>query len=183
MYRLEVRPSRGDHALTETSWGADPAHVAMCGGALSRDVADHEDRLLRIARSSSRFVPPCHSPSMNITRSTLCRTNGRKMLLTLPVVTNSAWILGATRVRYSTQWLQVGDEYSMRVTGAEMLPMGVSGRPAGARSLGLSGILCGGPVSSVEEPLAKDDGELCLCLDPFPRRPFPLLGRVVKNEI
>ncbi|MDX1103926.1 hypothetical protein GOL81_32755, partial [Sinorhizobium medicae] len=25
---------------------------------------------------------------------------------------------------------------------------------------GLSGILCGGPVSSVEEPLAKDDGEL-----------------------
>ncbi|RVK41126.1 hypothetical protein CN160_33465, partial [Sinorhizobium meliloti] len=33
---------------------------------------------------------------------------------------------------------------------------------------GLSGILCGGPVSSVEEPLAKDDGELCLCLDPFP---------------
>ncbi len=48
---------------------------------------------------------------------------------------------------------------------------------------GLSGILCGEPVSSVEEPLAKDDGELCLCLDPFPRRPFPLLGRVVKNEI
>ncbi|PND17655.1 hypothetical protein CN934_32930 [Ensifer sp. MMN_5] len=47
----------------------------------------------------------------------------------------------------------------------------------------LSGILCGGPVSSVEEPLAKDDGELCLCLHPFPRRPFPLLGRVVKNEI
>lgn len=35
-----------------TSWGADPADVAMCGGALSRDVADHEDRLLRIARSS-----------------------------------------------------------------------------------------------------------------------------------
>ncbi|RVL70648.1 hypothetical protein CN068_35055, partial [Sinorhizobium meliloti] len=34
-------------------------------------------------------------------------------------------------------------------------------------SSGLSGILCGGPVSSVEEPLAKDDGELCLCLDPF----------------
>lgn len=86
--------------------------------------------------TSSRFVPPCHSPSMNITRSTLCRTNGRNMLLTLPVVTNSAWILGATRVRYSTQWLQVGDEYSMRVTGAEMLPMGVSGRPAGARSFG-----------------------------------------------
>ncbi|MHC2418325.1 hypothetical protein ACVMB2_002177 [Sinorhizobium meliloti] len=51
------------------------------------------------------------------------------------------------------------------------------------RKTGLSGILCGGPVSSVEEPLAKDDGELCLCLDPFPRRPFPLLGRVVKNEI
>ncbi len=51
------------------------------------------------------------------------------------------------------------------------------------RLAGLSGILCGGPVSSVEEPLAKDDGELCLCLDPFPRRPFPLLGRVVKNEI
>ncbi|WP_234888923.1 alkaline phosphatase family protein [Sinorhizobium meliloti] len=55
-----------------------------------------------------------------------------------------------------------------------------AGKPA---FLGLSGILCGGPVSSVEEPLAKDDGELCLCLDPFPRRPFPLLGRVVKNEI
>jgi len=39
---------------------------------------------------------------------------------------------------------------------------------------GLSGILCGGPVSLVEEPLAKDDGELCLCLDPFPRRPFSI---------
>ncbi len=56
-------------------------------------------------------------------------------------------------------------------------------QPRGRRDWGLSGILCGGPVSSVEEPLAKDDGELCLCLDPFPRRPFPLLGRVVKNEI
>ncbi len=54
---------------------------------------------------------------------------------------------------------------------------------AAMENSGLSGILCGGPVSSVEEPLAKDDGELCLCLDPFPRRPFPLLGRVVKNEI
>lgn len=48
---------------------------------------------------------------------------------------------------------------------------------------GLSGILCGGPVSSVKEPLAEDDGELCLCLDPLPRRALPLLGRIVENQI
>ncbi|RVG87400.1 hypothetical protein CN221_28970, partial [Sinorhizobium meliloti] len=48
--------------------------------------------------------------------------------------------------------------------GAETWPTGI----AKCSRLGLSGILCGGPVSSVEEPLAKDDGELCLCLDPFP---------------
>jgi len=39
------------------------------------------------------------------------------------------------------------------------------------------------PISSVEEPLAEGDGELCLCLELFPGRPPPLLGRVVKNEI
>ena len=48
---------------------------------------------------------------------------------------------------------------------------------------GVSGILCWGPVSSVEEPFAKDDGELCLCLDPFPRRALPLFSRVVENQI
>lgn len=31
---------------------------------------------------------------------------------------------------------------------------------------GVSGILCRGPVASVEEPFAEVDGELCLCLDP-----------------
>ncbi|MCY1741082.1 transposase [Ensifer sp. SL37] len=52
-----------------------------------------------------------------------------------------------------------------------------------ARVAGVSGILCGGPVSSVEEPLAEDDGELCLCLDPLPRRALPLLGRIVEDQI
>ncbi|MHC2357546.1 hypothetical protein ACVMB3_007069 [Sinorhizobium meliloti] len=65
----------------------------------------------------------------------------------------------------------------------DVIPRLVKRRSISSGTSGLSGILCGGPVSSVEEPLAKDDGELCLCLDPFPRRPFPLLGRVVKNEI
>ncbi|WP_210252380.1 hypothetical protein [Sinorhizobium medicae] len=83
-----------------------------------------------------------------------------------------------------------GSEGSMGSAVARAVASGVAaGVPAAVaqvianRAEGLSGILCGGPVSSVEEPLAKDDGELCLCLDPFPRRPFPLLGRVVKNEI
>ena len=49
---------------------------------------------------------------------------------------------------------------------------------------GLSGILCVRPVSSlVDEPLAEDDGELGLGLEPFARRSFPLLGRVVQDQI
>lgn len=48
---------------------------------------------------------------------------------------------------------------------------------------GVSGILCRGPVSSVEEPLAEDNGELCFCLDPPSRRALPLLGRIIENQI
>lgn len=39
-----------------------------------------------------------------------------------------------------------------------------------------------GPVSSVEEPLAEDDGELCL-FAPLPRRALPLLDRIAENQI
>ncbi|WP_018009309.1 sugar-binding transcriptional regulator, partial [Sinorhizobium medicae] len=54
-------------------------------------------------------------------------------------------------------YLSAGDVSQQSLQVRYGLPEGVAG---------LSGILCGGPVSSVEEPLAKDDGELCLCLDP-----------------
>ena len=40
-----------------------------------------------------------------------------------------------------------------------------------------------GAGSLVEEPLAEDDGELCLCFDPFPRRALPLLCGVVEHQI
>ena len=34
-----------------------------------------------------------------------------------------------------------------------------------------------------DEPLPEDDGELGLGLEPFARRPFPFVGRVVQNQI
>ena len=40
-----------------------------------------------------------------------------------------------------------------------------------------------GAGSLVEEPLAEDDGELCLCFAPFPRRALPLLCGVVEHQI
>ena len=44
--------------------------------------------------------------------------------------------------------------------------------------------LCARPVSSLaDEPLAEDDGELGLGLEPFARRSFPFLGRVVQDQI
>jgi hypothetical protein len=49
---------------------------------------------------------------------------------------------------------------------------------------GLSGILCARPVSLLTlEPVAKDDCELGPCLEPFTRRPFPVVGCVVENQI
>ncbi len=49
---------------------------------------------------------------------------------------------------------------------------------------GLSDILCGRPVSSLaDEPLAEDDGELGSGLEPFARRSFPFLGRVVQDQV
>ena len=49
---------------------------------------------------------------------------------------------------------------------------------------GLSGISCVRPVSSLADgPLAEDDGELGLGLEPLARRPFPFLGCVVENQI
>ena len=50
--------------------------------------------------------------------------------------------------------------------------------------MGLSGILCARPVSSLaDEPFAEDDGELGLGLEPLARRSFPFLGRVVQHQI
>ena len=50
--------------------------------------------------------------------------------------------------------------------------------------LGVSGILCGRPLSSSDdEPLAEDDGELGLCLRPLAGWTFPLLSGGVKYEV
>ena len=38
-------------------------------------------------------------------------------------------------------------------------------------------------LSDIDEPFAEDDGELCFDLEPFPRRTFPRLGRMIENEI
>ena len=38
-------------------------------------------------------------------------------------------------------------------------------------------------LSDIDEPFAEDDGELCSGLEPFPRRTFPRLGRMIENEI
>jgi transposase InsO family protein len=49
---------------------------------------------------------------------------------------------------------------------------------------GVSGILCGRPVSSLRlETLAEDDGELGPGLEPFARRPFPVFARMVENKV
>ena len=50
--------------------------------------------------------------------------------------------------------------------------------------MGLSGILCGRPISLLShEPFAEDDGELGACLRPFPRWPFPVLRSMVENKV
>ena len=52
------------------------------------------------------------------------------------------------------------------------------------RRVGLSDILCMRPVSSLaDEALAEDDGELGFGLEPLSGRPFPILGRVVEDEV
>ncbi len=38
-------------------------------------------------------------------------------------------------------------------------------------------------LPDIDEPFAEDDGELCFGLEPFPRRTFPRLGRMIENEI
>jgi hypothetical protein len=37
--------------------------------------------------------------------------------------------------------------------------------------------------SLADEPVAADDGELGLGLEPFARRPFPFVSRVVKKQV
>ena len=37
--------------------------------------------------------------------------------------------------------------------------------------------------SLADEPFAEDDGELGLGLEPFARRPFPFVSRVVQNQV
>ena len=54
----------------------------------------------------------------------------------------------------------------------------------GPKAPGLSGILCGRPLSSSDdEPLAEDDGELGLCLRPLAGWTFPLLSGGVEYEV
>ncbi len=52
------------------------------------------------------------------------------------------------------------------------------------RSAGECQKICARAVlSDIDEPFAEDDGELCFGLEPFPRRTFPRLGRMIENEI
>ena len=55
---------------------------------------------------------------------------------------------------------------------------------SGQRSLGLSGILCAGPVASsgLNEAFVEHDGELGLCLEPLARRHFPLSRGLAQDE-
>ena len=49
---------------------------------------------------------------------------------------------------------------------------------------GLSVILCARQcLSSEDEALAEDHGELRLCLGPLPRRAFPFAGRMIEHEV
>ena len=49
---------------------------------------------------------------------------------------------------------------------------------------GLSGVLCARPVcSSRPEPVTEDDCELGFGLKPLARRPLPLFGRVIEDEV
>jgi hypothetical protein len=49
---------------------------------------------------------------------------------------------------------------------------------------GLSDILCLRRIPSlIDESVAEDDGELRSCLEPFPRRPFPVVGGMIEHEI
>ena len=75
-----------------------------------------------------------------------------------------------TRARWKETWTH-------ELTGPE-------GAPIEPSNMGLSGILCARPVSSLtDEPFAEDDGELGLGLEPFARRSLPFLGRVVQHQI
>ncbi len=50
--------------------------------------------------------------------------------------------------------------------------------------LGDSQIFCArGRLSLPGEPLAEDNGELGPGFEPFARRPFPFLGRVVQDQV
>jgi len=49
---------------------------------------------------------------------------------------------------------------------------------------GLSDILCLRRIPSlIDESVAEDDGELRSCVEPFPRRPFPVVGGMIEHEI
>lgn len=70
--------------------------------------------------------------------------------------------------------------------------IGIGVYPAGERrevplrvdQRGLSGILCGGRFHLADpEPFAEGDGELRPGLDPLPRRPFPISGGAVEDEV
>jgi hypothetical protein len=53
-----------------------------------------------------------------------------------------------------------------------------------ATLVGLSDILCVRRYPSLaDEAFAEDDGKLCFRLEPFPRRPFPVVGGMVENQI
>jgi len=77
--------------------------------------------------------------------------------------------------------------------GVSMTPVGAGGTVGGGE---LPGGGCGVTVdrdcqivcawaelSHIDEAFAEDDGELCLRLDPFTRRPLPRLGRMIEHQI
>jgi len=58
------------------------------------------------------------------------------------------------------------------------------GTPAAAARRDYQEFRARGRFSSlVDEPFAEDDGESGLGLEPFARRPFPFVSRVVQNQV
>ena len=66
----------------------------------------------------------------------------------------------------------------------KMVPVAWAGLPANSGGNRECQKICARAVlSDIDEPFAEDDGELCFGLEPFPRRTFPRLGRMIENEI
>ena len=77
------------------------------------------------------------------------------------------------RWKYRSDWLR---EYEDEATPCQ------SNSGCGKGLSGISVCEAGLSVMRADEALVEDDGELGLGLEPFARRPFPLLGRVVQDQ-